>query len=71
LLETRDESFARWVEGTEEPEDVEEHEAYCDYVHDTLTWLDVGCCATAEVAEDEACDDLRGDWEAVYEGSCR
>ena len=61
MLETRDALLARLIAETNTPEEWKEHEAYCDYVHATLGWLETGCCDTDEIEDDSACEELRVD----------
>jgi hypothetical protein len=59
------------VRETDAPGDWEEHEAYCDYVQATLTWLEEGCCQTGEEAGSPACDDLQTDLELADTQRCQ
>ena len=67
---TRDALLARLIAETDSPEEWREHEAYCDYVHTTLTWLQQGCCDTDKVEDTTACQDLQTDLGVADEQWC-
>jgi len=58
------------INETDSAEDWPQHEAYCQYVHATLTWLDQGCCEDVEVEEDLPCDDAALDYEDLQASQC-
>jgi hypothetical protein len=58
------------INETDSAEDWPQHEAYCQYVHATLTWLDQGCCEGVEVEEDLPCEDAATDYEDLEASQC-
>jgi hypothetical protein len=62
--------LARLIAETDGPEDWSGHEAYCEYVSTTLTWLEQGCCPTGQAEEALACDGLESDLDLASEESC-
>ncbi len=69
-MRDRDAALAQLVDETESAEDWPQHEAYCQYVHATLTWFDRGCCEEVDVEQSVPCDDAELDYQSIEASEC-